>query len=185
MKMEQMSRNIGYQLKKIRQQRSLSLDDVAKATNVSKAQLAQIEKGEANPTVSTIWKIAAGLHISFSSLLQPPEDQFIKIVGENRTFVSEEDGNYRVYSIVPYNPKRGWELYKVEMAPNIIHESEAHSDGVEETITVIKGELIVTCGEMEEHLVEGDTLIFSAHQPHKYTNPTNELTAFHLIIQYR
>ena len=56
--MEQMSRNIGFQLKKIRQQRSYSLDDVAKVSGVSKAQLAQIEKGESNPTVSTIWKIA-------------------------------------------------------------------------------------------------------------------------------
>lgn len=33
-------------IKKIRSKRSLSLDDVAKATNVSKAQLAQIEKGK-------------------------------------------------------------------------------------------------------------------------------------------
>ncbi|UZN00142.1 helix-turn-helix transcriptional regulator [Lysinibacillus sp. MHQ-1] len=39
-----MSRNLAFQLKKIRQQRHLSLDDVAKATGVSKAQLAQIEK---------------------------------------------------------------------------------------------------------------------------------------------
>lgn len=179
-----MSRNIGYQLKKIRQHRSLSLDDVAKATNVSKAQLAQIEKGEANPTVSTIWKIAAGLHISFSSLLQPPENEFQKIEGKHATFVSEEEGNYRVYSIVPYNPKRGWEFYKVEIDPNIIHKSDAHTDGVEETLTVIKGELVVKCGEMEEHLEEGDTLIFSAHQPHQYINPTNNLTIFHLIIQY-
>lgn len=179
-----MSRNIGYQLKKIRHQRSLSLDDVAKATNVSKAQLAQIEKGEANPTVSTIWKIAAGLHISFSSLLQPPENEFLKIKGANATFVSEEDGNYRVYSIVPYNPKRGWEFYKVEIDPNITHESDAHTDGVEETLTVIEGELIVKCGDMEEHLVEGDTLIFSAHKSHKYINPTNNMTVFHLIIQY-
>ncbi|CAM5597901.1 hypothetical protein LSPH24S_09662 [Lysinibacillus sphaericus] len=100
--MEQMSRNLAFQLKKIRQQRSVSLDDVAKATGVSKAQLAQIEKGEANPTVSTIWKIAAGLRISFSSLLQPPIAHFMKFSSKNAPHVDEDEGRYRVYSIIPY-----------------------------------------------------------------------------------
>lgn len=183
--MEKMSRNIGYQLKKIRVQRSLSLDDVAKATNVSKAQLAQIEKGESNPTVSTIWKIASGMRISFSSLLQPPREQFQKFDEKTSTVVSEENGKYRVYSIIPYDPERGWEFYKIEMDPGIIHRSEAHSDGVEETVTVINGQVLVEAGGMKEHLIKGETLVFSASQEHQYVNPTNEMTTLHLIIQYR
>lgn len=183
--MEQMSKNIGFQLKKIRQQRSLSLDDVAKATNVSKAQLAQIEKGEANPTVSTIWKIAAGMRISFSSLLQPPKEQFQKFDGNSATFVSENDGNYRVYSIIPYDPDRGWELYKIEMEPGVIHQSEAHTEGVEETITVIQGQANIESGGMRERLIEGETLVFSGHQTHQYENPTDQLTILHLILQYK
>lgn len=183
--MEQMNRNIGMQLKKIRKERSLSLDDVAKATDVSKAQLAQIEKGEANPTVSTLWKIAAGLKISFSSLLQPSKTLFQKYSVDPSTYVSEEDGKYRVYSIIPYDPERGWEFYKIEMEPGIIHKSEPHTEGVEETVTVIKGEAIVQCGELRDHLVEGETLVFSATEPHQYENPTDEVTVLHLIIQYR
>ncbi|MGE7664241.1 helix-turn-helix domain-containing protein [Ureibacillus composti] len=183
--MENMSRNIGYQLKKIRSKRSLSLDDVAKATNVSKAQLAQIEKGEANPTVSTIWKIAAGLRISFSSLLQPPKEQFKKYDSNSTTYVAENDGKYRVYSIIPYDPERGWEFYKVEMDAGVVHKSDAHTEGVEETITVIKGQVIIRSGEMEEHLKEGETLVFSGHLLHQYENPTNDLTILHLILQYK
>lgn len=180
-----MSRNIGLQLKKIRKERSLSLDDVAKATDVSKAQLAQIEKGEANPTVSTIWKIAAGLKISFSSLLQPPKTYFQKYCVDSTTYVSEEEGKYRVYSIIPYNPERGWEFYKVEMDPGVIHKSEPHTEGVEETVMVIEGQVIIRCGEMMEQLVAGETLVFSANQPHQYENLTNHITVLHLIIQYR
>lgn len=180
-----MSKNIGFQLKKIRQQRSLSLDDVAKTTNVSKAQLAQIEKGEANPTVSTIWKIAAGLKISFSSLLQPPKEKFQKYEANQVTFVSENDGKYRVYSIVPYDPERGWEFYKIEMDPGVVHQSEAHTEGVEETITVIKGQAIIESGDMKEHLIEGQTLVFTGHNAHSYENPSDSLTILHLILQYR
>ncbi len=184
-KMEQMSKNLGYQLKKIRQLRSLSLDDVAKATNVSKAQLAQIEKGDSNPTVSTIWKIASGMRISFSSLLQPPREQFQKYNDKTSAVVSEEDGGYRVYSIIPYVPERGWEFYKIEIDPGVIHRSEAHPEGVEETLTVIKGQAVIEAGGMKEQLEEGDTLVFSGHQEHHYYNPSNTVSILHLIIQYR
>lgn len=183
--MEQMSRNIGFQLKKIRQQRSYSLDDVAKVSGVSKAQLAQIEKGESNPTVSTIWKIAAGLRISFSSLLQPPKVQYQKYDGNHASFVSEDGGKYRVYSIIPYDPERGWELYKIEMDAGAIHKSEPHTEGVEETITVIEGQVTVEAGEMRELVVEGETIVFSGNQHHLYENAASGRTVLHLILQYR
>lgn len=183
--MEQMSLNLAFQLKKIRQQRHLSLDDVAKATGVSKAQLAQIEKGEANPTVSTIWKIAAGMRMSFSSLLQPPTAHYMRYSSKDVPHVDEDEGRYRVYSIIPYNPERGWEFYKVEMEPGAVSRSEAHTEGVEETVMVIKGQAVISAGDMHELLDEGDTLVFSGHQPHEYRNTSEGLTIFHLILQYK
>lgn len=183
--MEQMTRNIGFQLKKIRQQRGWSLDEVAKATDVSKGQLAQMEKGEANPTVSTIWKIAAGLHISFSSLLQPPKDHFMKFDSRTAPFASEEDGRYRVYSIIPYDPERGWEFYKIEMDPGVAHKSDAHTEGVEETITVIQGQAMIEMGDMKEILEEGETIVFSGHQQHRYENLSDGQVILHLILQYK
>lgn len=180
-----MSRNLAFQLKRIRQHRGLSLDDVAKTTGVSKAQLSQIEKGEANPTVSTIWKIAAGLRISFSSLLQPPTAHFMKFSSKDAPYVDEDEGRYRVYSIIPYDPERGWEFYKVEMEPGVCSRSEAHTEGVEETVTVIQGQAVISAGDMQELLVEGDTLVFSGHQIHEYRNVSSELTILHLILQYK
>jgi len=41
-------------LENSREQRGLSLDKISELTGVSKAMLAQIEKGKSNPTVSTI-----------------------------------------------------------------------------------------------------------------------------------
>ncbi len=48
----------------------MSLDNVANMTGVSKSMLGQIERGESSPTVATLWKIATGLHISFTALLE-------------------------------------------------------------------------------------------------------------------
>ena len=182
--MEAMRRNLGVQLKKIRKQRDLSLDDLAKLTDVSKAQLAQMEKGESNPTVSTIWKIADGLKISFSSLLQAPKSLLTKIKQTDAPFLTEDDGRYRVYSIIPYNPDRGWELYRLEFDPNCSYESAPHNEGVEETITVVAGRMQVTVGSEKVELITGDTLVFDGNQPHRYENLSNSKCVLHLIIHY-
>ena len=58
--MEPMNLRIGEKLKSIRMARTLSLDDTAALTGVSKPMLGQIERGQSVPTVTTLWKIAAG-----------------------------------------------------------------------------------------------------------------------------
>lgn len=183
--MEQMRRNLGVQLKKIRHQRGMSLDDIAKLTDVSKAQLAQMEKGESNPTVSTMWKIADGLKISFSSLLQPPKSTVKKISSSEIPFLTEDEGRYRVFSIIPYSPDRGWELYRIELDPHCSYESVAHMDGVEESLTVVNGQLKIILEAEEVKLESGDTLVFSGSQTHRYTNTGETMSVIHLIITYQ
>ncbi|MED4751974.1 helix-turn-helix transcriptional regulator [Brevibacillus choshinensis] len=70
---------IGHNLQRIRKQRGFSLDKVAIKTKVSKGMLHQIERGDVQPTVTTVWKIATGLNISFSSLLKD-EDAAVSVV---------------------------------------------------------------------------------------------------------
>ena len=63
--MDAMSGIIAENLKRIRKENKWSLDTVSDMTGVSKSMLGQIERGESSPTISTLWKIATGLHISF------------------------------------------------------------------------------------------------------------------------
>ena len=56
--------------KRIREEKKLTLDAAASATGVSRSMLAQIEKGEVNPTISVVWKIANGYKVSFTSLVE-------------------------------------------------------------------------------------------------------------------
>ena len=79
--MDAMSSMIAANLKRIRKEKKLSLDNAAEMTGVSKSMLGQIERGESSPTVATLWKIATGLHISFTALLegQAMETKIIQI----------------------------------------------------------------------------------------------------------
>ena len=71
--MEHLNQLIGENLKRLRAEKALSLDAVAKLSGVSKSMLGQIERGEVNPTISTMWRIASGLKVSFTALVTRAE----------------------------------------------------------------------------------------------------------------
>lgn len=56
--------------RRFREQKKLTLEAAAAATGVSRSMLAQIERGEVNPTISVLWKIANGYKVSFTSLVE-------------------------------------------------------------------------------------------------------------------
>ena len=53
--------DIGAKIRQRRQDLEWSLEAAAAATGVSMAMLGQIERGESNPTMGVLWKIATGL----------------------------------------------------------------------------------------------------------------------------
>ena len=62
--MDDINKIVAENLREIRRLRKLSLDGLAELTGVSKSMLGQIEREESNPTLQTLWKIAAGLRVS-------------------------------------------------------------------------------------------------------------------------
>ncbi len=69
--MDKLNYVIAENLKRLREERKLSLDNVSRLSGVSKSMLGQIERGEVNPTVSTVWKISNGL----KNILYPVNEQ--------------------------------------------------------------------------------------------------------------
>lgn len=64
---------IAKNLNRLRNERNLSLGQLAELSGVSKVMLSQIEKGDSNPTVNTIWKIASGLNVPYTAILEQPQ----------------------------------------------------------------------------------------------------------------
>ena len=53
-----------------RAERNLTLGQLSQVSGVSKAMLSDIEKGGSNPTINTIWKIANGLNVPYTRLME-------------------------------------------------------------------------------------------------------------------
>ena len=94
--MDYLSHNVSENLKRIRQSKGMSLDQVAEQTGVSKSMLAQIEKGTANPSIGVLGKITSGLRIEFQRLIDPPRVDYALISPDDLVPTKELLGQYRV-----------------------------------------------------------------------------------------
>lgn len=172
-------------LKLVRESKKLSLDSVSQLTGVSKSMLGQIERGEVNPTISVLWKIASGLKVSFTSLIdmQTPDIELIDNAGI--TPLIEDNGKYINRPIFSFDESRGFESYRIEILPEGFFEAAPHHPACEEYITLFSGCVEVTVGQDVHILNQWDSLRFKADVPYKYRNIGCEIAQLSLIIHYQ
>lgn len=174
---------IGERLRYFRQQRHLTLEDLAELTGVSKPMIGQIERGTSNPTVSTLWKIAAGLQIPFASFLTTNPSVKIKKV-EEQPFFTDDDDLFEVYNTFS-SPGIPFELYRVRLLPGCKHFSEQSGAGTLKSITVLSGSLTVTIGEEESFTIDqGDSVSFTTDNCQVYENRTKTVCEVNMAIYY-
>lgn len=182
--MDNINSTVADNLKMIRDQKKLSLDALAKITGVSKSMLAQIERGEANPSISTVWKIANGLKLPFTELVARQEKDFEIIKKSEIACLSEDEGRYRNYPLFPFDSLRKLEMYYIELDPGAFLAAEAHPENTHEFITVISGRLEIGVNG-ERLVVERECAVrFKADLPHSYKNTANSVCKLSMIISY-
>lgn len=182
--LENLNSVISMNLKRIREDKKLSLDKLAKITGVSKSMLGLIEKGESNPTITTVWKIANGLKVSFTSLLNKTQPDTVIITKEDVEPLIEDNGKYKLYPFFPYEEGRKFEIYRVEIEKGGYLSAEPHGQETYEFITVFQGEITIRVDYDEYTVKQGDSIKFRADRPHTYHNSGEELTRVSMVIYY-
>ncbi|MGX5826034.1 helix-turn-helix domain-containing protein [Mesorhizobium sp. 43Arga] len=177
----------GKLLKSIRHELGWSLDQTAGQTGVSKAMLGQIERGESTPTVATLWKIATGLQVPMTALLEPAREEGDVLLfrdAANLRVRPAPEGMQRAL-LFPYEARFGFELYELAFAPGFESISEPHDVGVVEHVTVQRGTVELLVGEEWRELREGQSLRFPADRRHGYRNRTQIEALVMDLIHYR
>jgi transcriptional regulator with XRE-family HTH domain len=182
--MEEIHLIIAKNLKAFRESKKLSLEKVAELTGVSKTMIGQIERGESSPTITTIWKIANGLKVSFTSLINNPQEDTKVILRSDIQPLTEDNGKYRVYPNFPFADDRRFEVYSVEIEKGGYLSADSHREGTEEFLTVFEGELTVRVNNNEYTVKCGDSIRFKADRPHTYHNSGKTLTRLSMTLYY-
>ena len=170
--------------REIREHKGLTLDRAAALTGVSRSMLAQIEKGEVNPTISVLWRMANGYKVSFTSLVENRSDAASVLRLSDSEPLVEDDGRYLNYPIFPFDESRLFETYRIVIKAGGALSAQAHLKGAEEYITVFSGRVEIRAGEDSFLLSKGDSIRFAADQPHAYKNAGEDTAELSMIIYY-
>lgn len=176
--MDRLSKNISVNLKKIRMVKKMSLDDVSELTGVSKSMLGQIERGDSNPTISTISKIISGLRITIDDLISTPVNVTYIVNREKLKPVKAIDGQYTVYNYFSYDKTREFEIYGITIQPDGIYQSCSHGEHTAEYIIVTSGTLTLKIGDEFYEIKEGDAFRFDSDKEHRYINNGKNMLCF-------
>ena len=184
--MQEMSRYLAQRLKGLRAERGWSLDAAARETGVSKAMLGQIERGESSATVATLWKIATGFRVSFSSFIEPTPDALDETLYRVADDIRQQPAGegMQVAPLFPYEGRFGFELFELTLLPGYQRESEPHEHGVTEHVIVISGTMEVLVDGEWRSLDQGEAVRFAADRPHGYRNLGIAPAIFHNLIHY-
>ena len=68
--MDKISEQLGQNMKRIRAKKKMSQGDIARALEVDRGYISNIENGKKNPTIATIQKLANALGVSADELLK-------------------------------------------------------------------------------------------------------------------
>ena len=184
--MDYLSHNVSENLKRIRQSKGMSLDQVAEQTGVSKSMLAQIEKGTANPSIGVLGKITSGLRIEFQRLIDPPRVDYALISPDDLVPTKELLGQYRVWTCFPYEDNHQLEIYRIDIEPGGEYISGSHGEKTREYLSVTDGELTIECGEEIQKITKGQIYRFETDKKHNYKNETDKKTSFICVfVDYR
>lgn len=168
---------IANRMKTYRKEEKMSLDAMARATGVSKAMLGQMERLESVPTIATLWKIASGLGLSFSSFFE----EATQASPDNSLF--PDDPNMRVTILFPFSPDTRIEVFGIKLSNCHHQKSDAHQAGIVEHVVVREVTMELFYENKEVKLSEGDCHRFHADVPHEYRAIT-ESARFENIICY-
>jgi transcriptional regulator with XRE-family HTH domain len=176
---------VGANIHALRTQRGQSLDDLARASGLSRTLLGQLELGKTPPSVSVLWKIAQAFNVHFSALLQAPQPLGTSVLrqGDAKRLVSP-DGRFSSRALFPFSEKPDAEFYELFLAAHSREDAQPHQPGTRENLIVTSGRLELHVGAQQFDLDRGDAIVFTADVPHSYVNPGGDECWMYLVMTY-
>jgi len=177
-------RTVAANVRALRLAAGLTLPELAERAGLGRSTLAQLESGRANPSMETVWAVAAALAVPFGRIVEPalPDVRVVR-AGQGVRVESEEAGAY-VAHLLATSPRRGsFEIYALTAEPGEVRHAAAHTAGLVEHLVVTAGALRAGPAGRPEDLAAGDLVTFAGDVDHVYEALAPRTTAL-LLMDY-
>lgn len=188
-KNELASLDIGSQIRNLRNQRELTLQELSNLTGLSKPNLSQIENNIVTPPISTLLKISSALGVPIGTFFQKTNQDTNMVVVRKEDRYGVAKGPHISHIGYSYEPLAYPKADK-NMEPFIVHMEKRAADDIvynnhkgEEFLLLLEGALEFRYGDNTVVLTEGDSVYFDSSIPHGYRGLDG--TAKTLVVIYR
>ncbi len=188
-KNELASLDIGSQVRSLRNQRGLTLQELSDLTGLSKPNLSQIENNIVTPPISTLLKISSALGVQIGTFFQKDNQHTNMVVVRKEDRYGIAKGPHISHIGYQYEPL-AYPMTDKNMEPFIVHMEQRQPDDIvfnnhkgEEFLLVLDGDLEFRYGDRPVILKEGDSLYFDSSIPHGYRGISGTVKT--LVVIYR
>jgi transcriptional regulator with XRE-family HTH domain len=177
---------IGARIRELRAARGLTLDELARQAEVSRAMLSRIERGESSPTAHLLNKVCAGLGTTLSALFAGAENGVSPISRrEGQRVWRDPESGYLRRHVSPPGTGSAVDIAEVEFPPgrSVAFDNQRLS-GTDQHIWVLDGTLEMELGQDRFRLEAGDCLMMRFDRPVLFRNPTDRPIRYAVIISH-
>jgi len=164
--------SFGQRVKKLREDRKMSVMDLAEKTSQSPEFIEQVESDHLTPPVSFLLQLSEALQIDPSNFLT--EQEKIQIGGKRQEGFVKRTQNYSYRTLTPGASDKHLRAFMVTIEPKEKHKMVEYKHPGEEFIFVHRGELELTLGSRVLHLKQGETIHFDSENKHKLRNLSDD-----------
>jgi transcriptional regulator with XRE-family HTH domain len=168
---------LGEKIRKLRQERRLTLQELSDSSGLSKPLLSQIENDQVTPPLATLLKIARGLKVGIHYFFEDEGDRqkYVLIRGDEGTTSprrpkSDVTEGYRYRTLAPGIRHKQMEPFLVEFELTEWDDGHFYRHDGEEFIYLVEGELEFHYGQEIMRLKPGDSIYYDSSEPHGYVS---------------
>lgn len=165
---ESIAECIAHNVRRLRDERGISQQKASQLARVPRPTWANLESGQANPTIAVLTKVAHALNVRVEDLLSPAKTTVRFYPAES--LPKRRRGKASVRSLIA-EPVGGLEIERMVLPPQSQIVATPHPPSTFEYLTCEVGELELQTDGERHHLRAGDVIVFRADQSHSYHNP--------------
>jgi transcriptional regulator with XRE-family HTH domain len=182
---EALAAAVAQRISSLRKAQDFTFDALAKRAGVAKGTLVQIEQEHANPSISTLCRLAAALGVSVADLVAPVSEAMSMVrlmaASDARQLWTGPRGGSATLLAGTTGPDM-LEMWQWELKPGERFEASRHGRGTREIIHVTSGRLILEVEGKGTIIAAGATAIALTDQPHAYSNAGKSSVRFFMTV---
>lgn len=159
---------LGDRIRQLRKERDMRISQLAEEINKTPSYVSQVERGLAEPSITSLRTIAKALEIPlFYLLLDAPEKKLV-VRKRERKVLHLSQSNI-TYELLTPDLNRKMEIIQFHLEPGAMTCTEPLTHTGEEFNLIMKGMMQIQIGDDLYQLNEGDTIYYPGMAPHKIT----------------